>query len=362
MATIKQRLVDAGVLDGTGDVDTEYYAIQLAATREDIEKGLSELAEEGRLVAVSFWRCPNCEAENEIGRSECFVCGSERTVEELDRYHYRRGVKRQTRDPAAVFLIHGMNTLGDWQQSLAWKIQLLYGYSVPQFVFKFGRDLTSPLLRHTQEARVRQLGFAVRSARADLRNAGRENRCDVVAHSFGTLLITGLLAAGEFQDLEFGRIILTSSIAPTGFQWSKHIRGGRVEAVLNHRAGLDVWVRRAPWFFPGVGASGAIGFSDTGDIEDFLSVGFGHSDYFLERNFENVIRETWGPFLNGRLIQRAPTATVLGKSGRWIAEARRFWVGRLLLAAVTLLLIPVLLRVLIAIGDLSEVVLRAVRF
>ena len=41
--------------------------------------------------------------------------------------------------------VHGMNTQGTWQEEFAWLIQLGYGYSIPTFIFKYGRVLVSPI-------------------------------------------------------------------------------------------------------------------------------------------------------------------------------------------------------------------------
>jgi hypothetical protein len=227
-----------GILtEGGRIIDLAFYQLRTGASTTLVEQALEELAIAGLLVAESAWRCPSCETLVPHHREECGECGSRRpTGAPLARTFERHHSPRGQRDPAAVFLIHGMNTLGDWQQSLSWRFQLLYGYSIPVFVFKFGRDLLSPLTKTSQRRRTRQLGTALRQVQQDLLAARRPHRCDVIAHSFGTLLITQLLEDVSFVDLEFGRIVLTGSIAPREFQWKRFVTSGRIEVALNHRA------------------------------------------------------------------------------------------------------------------------------
>jgi hypothetical protein len=249
-----------------------------------------------------------------------------------------------------------MNTFGDWQQSLAWKTQLLYGYPLPVFVFKFGRDRFSPLTRWSQGTRTHQLAEALEKARGDLSRAGRNNRCDVVAHSFGTLMLARLLKDDEFKALEFGRIILCGSIAPRDTPWSDYVRDGRVEAVLNHRAGHDLWVRLAPWIFPNCSPSGVEGFADEQDVHDLLSPSFSHSDYFTEGNFDGVVRRRWTPFLNGRSLREISSGedTAARESSTTARLPGRYWLGRGILLLIGAGLFPVALTSISYLGRAAQ--------
>ncbi len=325
LSPLATRLLAEGLLDGSSEqVDVDYYAQALDVPTESLHKALRELAGTGALVESTVWLCPHCANANAVDDARCGVCGDTRQAGSSEVVLFLRRSVEQGRDPAAVFLIHGMNTLGAWQESLSWRLQLIYGRSIPVFVFKYGHDLTSPFLRTTQARRMRQLGSAVERAMSDLRSAGRATACDIIAHSFGTLLLARLLTTDEFRHLAFGKVILTGCIAPRRQPWSQLIAAGRVEGVLNHRGGRDYWVRFAPWVFPSTGSSGAHGFEDNESVEDHLSPDFRHSDYFSDKNFDTVIRQFWSPFLT-------TNSELPNDEGRVIVEANdyRFLLGRL---------------------------------
>ena len=331
-------LLTKGILEGDGGIDVDFWALRLPAERGDIVAALDTLVLEGAIEARATWVCV-CGAENASSAPECFDCECARSADQLVQRGYVRPSRERNRDPAAVFLIHGMNTLGDWQQSFAWRIQLLYGYSLPVFVFKFGQDYLSPLTRMSQLRRRDQLGAALREAQHDLGDAGRSQRCDVIAHSFGTLLLAHVLTSAEFADLKFGRIVLAGSIIPEYFAWREIVDTGRVEAVLNHRAVLDEWVGCAPWIFPGTGPSGCVGFAERGVVTEIASEGLGHSDYFAKRHFDRIIRLKWKPFLEGSPVVRSSAVQFDGSHLQEWALARRHWIGRLLLGGVLTLLL-----------------------
>lgn len=285
------------------------------------------LAERGLLTQSAGWICAVCNAENFAASEICHECDLSRspTFTEIALFFSR--AKTPSRDIAALFLVHGMATAGGWQQDLSWTVQLAYGYSVPVFIFKFGWDVLSPLTRRSQRRRTRQLAEAVRRAQHDLRIHGFSERCDVVCHSFGTILIASLLADQAFRDIAVGRIVLTGSIVNRDYDWDRLLAEGRVEAVLNHRAGRDRWVKLAPWFFPNTGPSGVCGFR-TRQVEDFLSAGFRHSDYFSNANFSEVFQTRWAPFLTRAATPaERPLAAISAHS----PIAHKYFLGRVLL-------------------------------
>lgn len=352
-----ERILAAGLLaEGDGEVDVEFFELNLNMATAGVVAALEELAAIGLVRAETTWHCEECDGREQITRDSCSVCGHRRSSDSAAIRSFFRPAREASRDPAAIFLIHGMNTFGDWQQSLAWKVQLLYGRSLPVFVFKFGRDRTSPLTKWAQRARTRQLAHAIRSASGDLARAGRNTRCDVIAHSFGTLMLARLLEGDDFKQLEFGRIILCGSIAPRETPWSEYVRTSRVESVLNHRAGHDLWVRLAPWVFPNSSASGVEGFENEDGVHDIFSPTFAHSDYFTQGNFDGIIRRRWTPFLNGRSLGALSTgdagvARAASVTGRLPG---RYWVGRGILLLGALKLFPLILASISYLGRAAE--------
>jgi hypothetical protein len=327
------QLLQAGVLEANGEVDIEFFAMRLNASPADVRSAVDHLVSAGFVRREERWQCRECNRDNALGNPECGDCGRLRDGSDQLETIYLRPQRKKRRDPAAVFVIHGMNSLGAWQEAFSWKFQLLYGYAVPVFVFKYGVDQFSPLTRRAQQRRCRELVAAVREAQAELARSGRTTRCDMIAHSFGTLLVSTLLEDANYADLHFGRVILTGAIVRESFEWSPYVESGRIEAVLNHRAGRDRWVRRAPWMFPHCGSSGRDGFLSTASISECLSQDFDHSDYFTQQNFETSIRARWAEFLEGVTLQYpAPRTNSSRGDGPWARY--RFWVGRAVIASI----------------------------
>jgi hypothetical protein len=346
--SIASRLLAAGAASNPGPiVDVEFYAIRLELDQSTVRRGLKCLAKSGRLTCSAGWICTACGSENDETSVECHNCNQARSIEAKPVELFSRSAQPSGRDPAALFLIHGMTTDGAWQQVLAWKTQLLYGYSVPVFIFKFGWDAFSPLRRASQLKRTAQLAESVRQVQCDLQGSGREQRCDVVAHSFGTLLLATLLSEPDYSDLVFGRVILSGSIVDREYDWDGLLASGRVEAVLNHRAERDSWVRLAPWFFPNVGSSGVNGFNASASVVDRMSETFKHSDYFTRANFASVLLDVWTPFLTTRSHADTPVALTKRQRRR---NSARFWVGRVVLAVVGATILVSVLAVTALIG------------
>ena len=345
--TLRSQLIAAGLFQGRGDVDLAYFCQTLGEGESAVSDALRSFVSEGLLRETKGWICSSDGVQNPEESLRCH-CEKEREPSDRSAPLFVRVVEFPSRDPSAVFLVHGMNTLGSWQESLSWKLQLLYGRSIPVFVFKYGRDWTSPLTLSSQEKRVAQLAESIRRAQRDLEAAGRKVVCDLIAHSFGSLLVAKVLDDPQQVDLTFGRLLLTGSIVPVDYGWSKHIASGRVEGVLNHRAGQDAWVRLAPWVFPGVGPSGFSGFIEASHVGDYLSSGFGHSDYFKEANFDAVTREAWTQFLNGHPVTGMNARLVTPREPTFLAR-HRFWVGRLLLLTIIIMCAVVLVLASVAI-------------
>jgi hypothetical protein len=333
-----QRLIAAGVLSREGgQVDVNYYVLLLNSDSHAVRGGLLHLSQTGRITKSDGWCCSGCSAENPQSRVGCHDCSKDFSASDPSIELFFRPSVTTSRDPAALFLIHGMNTSGDWQQSLAWKTQLYYTYSVPVFVFKFGRDWLSPFRHRSQSHLVKKLATAIRQTQADLMQAGRTAKCDVVAHSLGSLLLSQLLDASEFNDITLGRVVITGSIVPRDFDWQRHLSQGRLEALMNHRAGRDVWVRLAPWFFPNAGSSGYDGFCNLVGLVDHLSPTFGHSDFFAAAQFDDAFRGIWIPFL----ASSANAVIVPPVSIKWLPRQRtikkRYWIGRITLLAIAVI-------------------------
>lgn len=212
-----------------------------------------------------------------------------------------------------VLTLHGMNTRGAWQEKLSWLLALTYGQSVPVAVYKYGIVRPGVLLRWRQRQLCAQVARRIRSLVDEAEKAGRRPRPDVIAHSFGTLLLAQALAADE--SLKVGRVILTGCILRPDFRWQDLIDRHQVEAVLNHHGSADVPVAVTHYFIPDSGPAGRRGFDAPGAI-NVEAVGFGHSTFF-EKALEQVFAQVWEPFLKASDPEKLSLPGMKKPATRW---------------------------------------------
>ncbi len=192
-----------------------------------------------------------------------------------------------------VLTLHGMNTLGAWQEKLAWLIARTYGRAIPVAVYKYGVVRPGVLFRWRHRQLRDQVAERLRALSAEAGAAGYRPQPDVIAHSFGTLLLAQALTADE--TLQVGRVILAGSILPPDFEWQPLIDRGQVEAVLNFYGTADFPVAVTHYLIPDSGPAGRRGFDKAG-VVNVEAAGFGHSTVFGER-LDSVFDSTWKPFL-----------------------------------------------------------------
>jgi hypothetical protein len=338
-SSLVDRLIAYGLLSDGGEVvEKEVVARKLGVSLRDLEQALWELVDKRMLAATMRWRCPECDLGVGEELIKCPDCRTDRPANLELALEFARVSVSPARDPRAVFLIHGMTTRGEWQERLSWRLALTYGYSVPVRVFKYGSEAWSPFWGREHRRLARKLGEDLLRAHDELGAFKPAARCDVVAHSFGTLLLALALRSPEFAGLRLGRVILTGGIVPRDYPWEELISSGRVEAILNHRAGRDQWVRWAPWAFPGTGSSGRDGYLNQPAVVESLSESLRHSDYFKGNRLEEQVSSVWDPFLSGlepvnrTRVTSAPTALIPVSSGV------RFVCGRVVLVAALILI------------------------
>ena len=214
-----------------------------------------------------------------------------------------QGVAR--RRPGWLLLVHGMNTVGRWQEHLAFDIGLWQGRVVPTFVFKYGRIWMGVALPWRRAALKKGLHAKIDELSRQAPEHSVKSAPDVVAHSFGTWLV-GHILLDELEKptgLRLGRVILTGSILRPDFPWRVLQDAGLVEEVLNHYGTKDVVVPLAHWIIADSGPSGRDGFDppanggDASALTNIVAPGFGHSQVLSDgRRFEGYSR-TWKPFL-----------------------------------------------------------------
>lgn len=202
-----------------------------------------------------------------------------------------------------VLLIHGIRTHATWQDRLAHQIAeesdlkvipIGYGYlDVMRFICPFVTR-QGPINRVLRELRT-------------VRTLNPLAKISVVAHSFGTYIISEILA--EETDVKIHRLQLCGSIIKTGYRWDKVI--SRVSgAVVNDSGTRDVWPVFANSVSWGYGPSGTFGFKTAVVTDRYYDCG--HSDFFDNDH----MREYWLPLLvDGRVVPSAWSNTRPAPSG-----------------------------------------------
>lgn len=273
----------------------------LGIAEENVVEFLDLLSqEESIILAKHRFVCPFCGEYVLTGDSdENHYCNSKNDIvdiSELAREKYFLLDADPSRDIRWAVVIHGMNTRGSWQEDLVWKLSNLYRYSIPVYVYKYGLVRIGVTLGFLQRLKVKKLVKQLKniSRIANRRNPGRKP--DVIAHSFGTWLISHALK--EHPDLRIGRLILLGSIIRPDFDWKKLLDNEQVEAILNHSAGKDIPVRCCQLFIPDSGPGGKVGFLSK-EVITIKSPEFGHSGYFKTNRMTTYLSAdgVWARFL-----------------------------------------------------------------
>ena len=338
-ADVKKRLSPEERVQFTVDdlLDTS------GSTSQEIRALLDRLVTRGYLEAIQSLRCPRCSAELDakaIHDRKCSACELEFEDGALPaevRVYIREGPT--SRDVLWAVAIHGMNTPGDWQQDVSWRLAQMYGYSIPFGIYKYGNIKLSPLIPHRQRHHRDLLIEYMKKVRQEMAKQGKGERPDVIAHSFGTWLISEALKSDTGADrLKVGRIILAGSIVRPDFDWKKLIEEDVVEAVLCHCALRDKPVRMAQFTIQGSGPSGTNGFNDRAGILHWDEPRFDHSDYFLESNLHHVMEEVWKPFLQRSAANSDNPPTDARAKSPWKPSPFRFITHPLMWALLIFLL------------------------
>ncbi|TBB09809.1 hypothetical protein ELH50_01165 [Rhizobium ruizarguesonis] len=306
----------------TGD-DLEFSLAQLAkavdASPDDeaLAVFLDQLVKTGTATRLTAQRCPVGGCGRVLGSDDtpfsvCPYCHTDYQQEGLEvliEDFYR--LKGETsRDIRWMIVVHGMNSRAAWQEEFSWQIANRLRYSAPVLIYKYGWATIDVLVRPVHRHLAKQMGARIRIAIKHATTSRRPSRPDIIAHSFGTLLLSLILEDPDFDDLRFGRIITAGSIIRPNFDWNRHIARNRIEAVLNHVGAKDSAVPLAQYAIPGAGPGGKVGYAATG-VFNVCNDSFGHSDFFEPENLRLLIAEggLWHSFLTHPLARFLPAGS-----------------------------------------------------
>jgi hypothetical protein len=224
-----------------------------------------------------------------------------------------------------VITVHGIRTLGKWQERLADMLRE-NGSSVYAYPYKYGffsvLAFVVPPLRFL---RVRQFRKDVMTLIA----ANRDCEISIVGHSFGTHMI-GEALANKFSAPPdtIKQVILSGSVLKSNFDWQRLIQQRVVRRVVND-CGIDDRVLLLSQFFVLLtGMAGRIGFFGfTGP--NFVNRFFrgGHSHYFLDGTGEasdGFMRQYWLPLLVGsehpKAVDERSDVNVMSGAKQWLIQ------------------------------------------
>lgn len=223
-----------------------------------------------------------------------------------------------------VVLIHGIRTHAVWQESLASKLDSIGSIETFPIGYGFLEVLSFLLPGKTREDPIARVARELRTLREKYGNA----KISVVAHSFGTYIISRILS--EETDIGIYRLQLCGSIIPEKYRWDKV--SYRISGVVVNDAGTrDYWPVMASISTWGYGATGTFGFKKASVKDRFHNCG--HSDFFNDEHMDKywvpllvdgqVVPSTWTPSRRFSwpisLLNRLPLKTGLGIFLLWLS-------------------------------------------
>ena len=314
----------------------EFSAVQLARQLNEsdiasLKAFLAELVERRSATESTAHTCPmnGCRRTLPSGVDPvaCPFCSvnfiEEGVTPKSEQYFRLTG--EISRDIRWMVVIHGMNSRAPWQEAFSWEIANLLKYSAPVLIYKYGWATYEVLFPAMHKRMAKSLGLRIRNAIVRARAASLPDRPDVIAHSFGTRLFSLVLQDPEFADLRFGRVITAGSIIRPDFDWGRHFREGRVEAVLNHVAAKDGAVPFAVWAIPGTGPGGKVGYMAQ-QVLNVRNLQYGHSSFFEDQHLPALIGEDgmWRSFFT-RPLKPLRDDSVFVPKDTWQPPAR-WWI------------------------------------
>lgn len=196
-----------------------------------------------------------------------------------------------------VIAVHGIRTFGNWQGRLKAMLEDQPGLEVHYYRYGYFSSIAFlvPFLRWLTARRFR---FWLNEEFRLYPNA----RIDVVAHSFGTYLVSKCVDTIP-QGRSIHTLIFAGSVLKPSFPWAKYLgEGGTVHRFINDCGDQDSILVLSQLFALGMGMAGRVGF---GGIQSnrFLNryFAFGHGGYF-DGVGDVFMRQWWLPLLTSDAV------------------------------------------------------------
>ncbi len=305
---VEERLLRWLRLADSVDLDAAIFAQLIGVGPAEAERIADALAQreifDRREVLICLGEgCGVALSPESLEERRCRSCSAD--LDELEpRAEVRYVLERpRARDVGWLIALHGIRTRGPWQEQLQWLVDRQFLRTIPFKNWKYGRILFRALVPALQRRVVRRFLGEVRRAQgelADLLRSGPVPPPDVVAHSFGTLVVAHALR--DDPALRLGHVVLVGSIVPPDWPWVEILERNQITALLNYCGDRDPWVRLAERFIPDSGPSGSVGFAEQHDrLINVLRPGGTHSSAFSNARLPTTFEDVWRPFLSNRL-------------------------------------------------------------
>lgn len=352
--TVEDRIVRWLRLTDSIDLDAPTFGHLIGTSSQQAERIADALAahavfERHEALICTSEGCGVALRKESLDDRTCRTCSAD-----LDEHEPRAEVRYvlerlRSRDVGWLIALHGIRTLGRWQEQLQWLIDRQFRRTVPFRNWKYGRLLAGASIPSRQRRLVRRFLADVNEAQSELGGVLQSRAApppDVIAHSFGTWIVAHALEADP--SLRLGNLILVGSIVRPDWPWADAFERGQVSGVLNYCGDRDPWVRLAERFIPDSGPSGVIGFSGQDQrLLNILRPGGTHSSAFAPESLLSTFEDVWRPFLanRGEDVDRSEHRIVV--LPRW-SEAAAIWRAPipllLALGCIVILLLALVLR------------------
>jgi hypothetical protein len=189
-----------------------------------------------------------------------------------------------------VALIHGIRTEAAWAERIKSVLEQHAGATVEPLKYGYFDVFRFLCPVFTRGAAVSEIHEKLRS----VREYNRDSDISIVAHSFGTYIITSILRSDPF--FKVNRMILCGSVVHRRFPWSRVAHQVIDKKVLNECGTRDVWPVLARTVTYGYGPTGTFGFGDPKVRDRFHRTTHGG---FFDAEF---VEAFWVPYIaDGRI-------------------------------------------------------------
>lgn len=229
-------------------------------------------------------------------------------------------------DSIVLLLVHGIQTDGSWQKLVSNELGDIENLNVVELGYECVTvaQLVSPF----RGAPVKKITNDIR----DVRRREPKARLMVIAHSFGSYIISEILK--KSSDISFEKIIFCGSIVPRNYPWSRYAPNMEKGSIINDVGTKDFYPIWATCSSLGYGSSGFRGFQNGLILDRYFP--YGHSTFFDKKR--KHIKRFWRPFIESGKIRKSLWDVRKPKTRLTLLMLSHPWIGRTVVVVVLLLL------------------------